>query len=58
MGGGLKGINHDKIKYDTILNFCKGRPLLDEAWKTAEVSIVESDNYGSEWNNYIVTDMD
>ena len=26
MGGGLKEINHDKIKYYTSLNICKGPP--------------------------------
>ena len=29
MGGGLKGIKHDKRKYDTSLNICKVPPSLE-----------------------------
>ena len=58
MCGGLKGINHDKRKYDTSLNSCKGPPLLEEAWKPAAVSSVVSDNADIECKNEIVTDTD
>ena len=58
MGGVLKGINHDRRKFDTSLNICKGPPSLGESLNTAIVSSVASDNYGSEFNNDIVTDTD
>ena len=57
MGGGLKGIKHDKRKYDTSLNICKVPPSLEEAWKPSVVRSVASDNDGIEYRNYIVTDM-
>ena len=58
MGGGLKGIKHGKIKYDTSINSYKCPPSLEEAWKPDVVISVASDNYGSEFNSYIVTETD
>ena len=58
MGGGLKGTNHDKRKYDTRMNICKGPNSLEEAWKPTTVSRVESDNDVSEFNNEILTETD
>ena len=57
MSGGLKGIKQDKRKYDTILSICKAPPSLEEARKPSAVRSVASDNYGSDYKNYIVTDM-
>ena len=48
MGGGLKGVNQDEIKYDTIMNIFKGPTSLDEAWNLAGVITVASDNAVSE----------
>ena len=54
MGGVLEGINQDKRKYDTSLNSREGPLSLEDSWKPASVSIVMSDNPGSECNNNIV----
>ena len=43
MSGGLKGINHDKRKYDTSLHICKGPPSLEDSWNPDTVRIVASD---------------
>ena len=58
MGGGLKGIYHDKINFDTSMNSCKGPPSLEEAWNPDAVISVVSYNYGSECNKDIVKYMD
>ena len=58
MGRGLKGINHDRRKFYTSLNRCKGPPSLGESLNTATVISVASDNYGSEFNNDIVTETE
>ena len=58
MGGGLKGVDHDKRKYDKSLNSCKVPPSLEKAWNPDAVSSVTSDNSCSEWNNEIGIDMD
>ena len=54
----LKRINHDERKYDTSLNICIVPTPLEEAWNLAAVSIVASDNYGSEYNNEVLKETD
>ena len=58
MGGGLKGINNGKIKYDKCMNTSKGPTSLEEAWKPIAVISMSSDNSVSEFNNDIVTEKD
>ena len=55
IGGGLEDINHDKRKYDTSMNKCKGPHSFEEAWKPSTVSSVASYNTVSEFNSDIVT---
>ena len=57
MGGGLKIINQNKIKYDTTLNSCKGPTSLEESWKMAAVIILASDDSGSELINEMMIEM-
>ena len=47
-------MNHDKRKYYTSLNSCKGPPSFEEELNLASVSSVASDNTISEFNNYIL----
>ena len=58
MGGGLKKINHGKIKDNTNMNSCKFPPSLEEVWKPASVSGASSDNPISDCNSDIVIDAD
>ena len=48
MGGGLKGINQDKRRYDTSMNIYKVPPSSEGEWNPASVRSVSSDNSGSE----------
>ena len=50
-------IKQDRRKYETSLNSCKSPTSLEESWKPSDMISVASDNYGSECNNDIVTDM-
>ena len=45
IGGGLEGRNHDKTKYDTILNTCKTPPSLEEAGNPSAESSLSSYRY-------------
>ena len=54
------GSPEEEVKFNTPisaphLNICKGPPSLEEAWKSAIVRSVASDNAGRECNKEIVT---
>ena len=58
MGAVLREVNQDKINDDTSLNTWKSSLSLKEAGNPDALIIVESDDYGIELNNYIVTEME